>query len=169
MKMKKLLSKTDIHNLQSLMVEAMKIDPGVIFYHNEADLKLLKKYLVPVFANLGELIDSLSAPLVLVFLFQESAQKSEYMAQGLDGVCTIKEASIDSRKIKVCAIGVSVEALHRPDAASYIPFVFIHELTHDTVQTRKQHDKHFHEYLDYLLMLYNDAEGTKLQNDYFGL
>ena len=169
MKMKKSLSKTEIKKLQSLIIEAMQTDPGVIFYHDAADIKLLKKYLVPVFANLGELIDSLSAPLALIFLFQESAQKSEFMARGVDGVCSVKEVNIGSKKIKACAIGVSVEALHRLDAESYIPFIFIHELTHDTVPNKMQHDNQFHEYLDYLLMIYNDAEGTGLKNDYFGL
>ena len=169
MKMKKSLSKNDVQNLQALMIEAMKEDPGIIFHHSDTDLQLLKKYLVPVFAHFGKMIDSLPAPLVLIFLFQESAQESEFMSQGLDGVCTVKEAYIDKLKVKACAIGVSVEALHRPDAESYIPFVFLHELTHDTVSNNMQHDEHFHEYLDYLLMLYNDAQGTEIENDYCGL
>ena len=65
------------------------------------------------------------------------------------------------------AIGISTQALDL--GRDYTAFVALHEITHLLTDCIEDHTPAFHSYLDYVITLYNNANGTHIVNDYCGL
>ena len=69
------------------------------------------------------------------------------------------------------AVGLARCVLEYP--ADELTLVILHELAHiatgDYMRKTALHGEEYQQYLDYLIMLYNSATGSSLQNDYFGL
>lgn len=63
------------------------------------------------------------------------------------------------------AIGIGTKAFDESD--DYLAFLILHEITHMLIGSG-EHNEEFHQYLDYLIMKFNEAYDTKLQNDYSG-
>ena len=65
------------------------------------------------------------------------------------------------------AIGISIQAL--AEGKEYTILVFLHEVAHLITDCEENHTIKFHQYLDYLLYEYNKVNGTRIENDYYGL
>ena len=150
----------------------------VICYDEEVKQKAIE-LLKPVFAFFQNVIENLDAPLVLIYFFRHSEQTSpDFVEQTgdciVDGMASVLH-SVDGN-ITFSAIGLSVEAIFCDNAKNYVPFLFLHELTHIIASRAKNgkllHGESFHRYLDYLIQTYNSSNGSlpdSLLNDYFGL
>lgn len=129
---------------------------GVVVYKNEEAKQRMTEYIAPVGAAFPELVKKLSA----VYVYQTAKQKGD--ARGTDGICWRDETS-DAGTL--FAIGISTDTL---DAGpEYCAFVFLHELCH--VATCSDHTVAFHEELDRMIRIYNQATGAELENDYFDI
>lgn len=68
---------------------------------------------------------------------------------------------------RVASIGISIQALHA--GHDYAIMVFLHEMAHVLSSFPSAHGPEYHAYLDRLIERYNQAAGTEITNDYFGL
>ena len=100
--------------------------------------------------------------LKLIYTFVSEDQDES--RQDRDGECW-KNVTLDGKGTWY-SIGISTDALDR--GKEYTVLVFLHELCHIFVDGDR-HPPAFHRYLDYLLKLYNEANGTEIVNDYNGL
>lgn len=60
-------------------------------------------------------------------------------------------------------IGLDIEPVRR--GGSYLAFLLLHEIAH-AATAAAGHDGHFHQYLDYMILSFNQKYGSSLENDY---
>lgn len=63
-------------------------------------------------------------------------------------------------------VGLGETALNSSDA--YLQFLIIHELAHTVDTHGPEHSESYEQFLDYMLLAYNEEYGTALKNDYAG-
>lgn len=121
---------------------------SIVPYHDDSKREKLNKVLSDVKCIFGERSITCSAPLVLIFQYKQSEQNGERSKS--DGVSI--GATIGGERYT--AIGISIEALERPDCGVYVPFVMIHELTHVFLNDERGHTLRFYRYFVKLLEEY---------------
>lgn len=97
-----------------------------------------------------------------VYAYDQQEQPSNAPKRGCDGICNYATAN----GVTYTAIGLSRTTLYR--SCDYADFVLLHEFAHaiNPEETRKTE---FHQYLDYLILEYNQKTGKNIKNDYIGL
>lgn len=97
-----------------------------------------------------------------VYAYDQQDQPSDAPTRGCDGICNYATAN----GVIHTAIGLSRAALYR--SCDYADFVLLHEFAHaiNPEETRKTE---FHQYLDYLILEYNQKTGKNIKNDHIGL
>lgn len=139
---------------------------GVVMCCEPAERKRAKEILLPVFQALSNAIRAL--PLCAVYLYRQSDQPSGLRLpdgtpmQYVDGIDWL-DATPDRGHLH--AIGLSCETLN--EGAEYAQLIFLHELSH--IIYGKEHSVGFHRHLDMFIAQVNQATGTSIVNDYFGL
>lgn len=128
---------------------------GITICKDPAEIERLKSYIVPAAELFPDLVNMLCA----VYVYRMNEQSGD--AAGVDGILW-KNVTSDSGT--VYAVGISTEAMDK--GADYTAFLFLHELAHIT--TDGDHSRAFHDQLNELLMVYNEATGANLANDMFG-
>ncbi len=108
-------------------------------------------------------VDLMCSDLAAIYVYDMDTQPPE--VSKCDGYASVGKRQSDGRR--VASIGISIQALHA--GANYAVMVFLHELTHVLSGFPSEHGPEYHAYLDRLIERYNQAAGTEITNDYFGL
>lgn len=127
----------------------------------EEERKVIEEQVSRVWALIGDTFLAYPYPVCGLYLFDDAAYSGELA--GADGICCNRSNEESETKFSIIAIGES--AAQR--GGDYLAFLLLHEITHAATATAK-HDEHFHIYLDYLLLSFNQRYGTTLKNDYIG-
>ena len=129
---------------------------GAVVFENEAAKQNMAEYIAPV----GAVFPDLAKKLCCIYVYKTVEQKRD--ARDTDGICWRDETNDVGT---LFAIGISTDTL---DAGpEYTAFVFLHELCH--MVTNTDHTVAFHEELDRMIRVYNQATGAELENDYFDI
>ena len=122
----------------------------------------LQEYLAPVLFVFSDHVQQVSA--WYLFRMSEQAYVTEFEDTATaDAIHWYMETKDKNEAIH--AIGVSVEALE--NGRKYAQLLILHELAH--MITNNNHTIRFHEVLSGLINQFNDATGSNIENDYFGI
>ena len=127
---------------------------GAVICDDPKEQQRLMEYIVPVAAVFPDLVKQVSA--TYAYRMEEQRKK----AAGADGMSW---RDVTGQKGTLYAIGVSVEAMD--SGMEYAQFVFMHELAH--VVTGEGHTTAFHDKLNEMIDIYNEATGANIVNDFF--
>lgn len=131
---------------------------GAVICDDPAEKQRLAEYIAPVAALFPFFVEKLAAG---VYTYYMTEQGTEELRE-CDGI-TWEFHATDTGEVGYM-IGVSVEALDAGE--EYAAFLFMHELAHIT--TGGEHPRAFHDQLNELLLIYNQATGANLVNDMIG-
>lgn len=126
----------------------------------DEERKAIEEQVSRVWALIGDTFLEYPYPVCGLYLFDDIAYSGENA--GADGICCSRSNEEAATNFSIIAIGES--AVQRGE--DYLAFLLLHEITHAATATGK-HDEHFHLYLDYLLLSFNQRYGTALKNDYY--
>ncbi len=138
------------------------LQQGVIISSDPDYRQQAREVVENVFRALPEYV--LKSRLSLIYVYDQMQQPPGISDS--DGYASIYEHSTSGRRVE--SIGISIQALQR--GMEYAAFVFMHELTHITINHRFLKGSHgglFHYLLNLYLMYYNRYHGTKIENDYY--
>lgn len=150
---------TEITNGQSLVLDFIKTYSIIVADAADLNAKLLECY-NRIVGTLPELVTM--GHVCCVYAYDQKEQPLDAPTRGCDGICNYATAD----GVTYTAIGLSRAALYQ--SCDYADFVLLHEFAHaiDPKQTIKTE---FHQYLDYLILAYNQKTGKQIENDYIGL
>lgn len=132
------------------VLKCLALQDGVIFCEDPAERARAKRYL----ARMPEVFPDYVAQLDAIYLYCQSEQAASYWRES-DGMSTLKTNTAEGRLFRT--IGLSIEALHK--SPEYFKSLFIHELTHISVQ---EHGEKFNETAQALRSAYKRQTGEAL-------
>ncbi len=109
------------------------------------------------------IVEILNSTLSLIYLYDQNEQIPEFTKA--DGCANISERQENGKRVS--AIGISIQALMQ--GSEYTTLIFLHEFAHILYKVEVEHGEEYHKHLDKLIERYNNATGSQIKNDYFGL
>lgn len=135
---------------------------GIVFHDSVTETALLRKLLDPVFETMADVLEQ--NRVAVVFLYRWADQPKNSVLQGCDGQCF---AHLDTvTKTNLSSIGLEISTLHRDDATTFVPFLFLHEVAH--ANCGPDHSDGYENYLNYILQVFEERTGIHLVNDLAG-
>lgn len=121
----------------------------------------LQEWAAMVWELLGSTVQKFSYPIAGLYLYDHRQCSGDFSEA--EGICSNQAHTGTGEKRAI--IGLDIEPVRR--GGSYLAFLLLHEIAH-AATAAAGHDGHFHQYLNYLLYIFNQKYGTSLMNDYIG-
>lgn len=121
----------------------------------------LQEWAAKVWELLESTMQEFPCPVAGMYLYDHRQCSGDFSEA--EAICSNQEHT--GTGVKRAIIGVDIEPVRR--GGEYLAFLLLHEIAH-AATAAATHDSHYHQYLNYLIYVFNAEYGTSLVNDYVG-
>ena len=119
----------------------------------------VEKWAAMVWGLIGSAMQKFPYPVAGLYLYDHRQCSGDFGIS--EGICSCQRNAGTGEKRAI--IGLDIEPVRR--GGEYLAILLLHEIAH-AATAEAGHDGNFHQYLDYLIYVFNAEFGTSLENDY---
>ena len=119
----------------------------------------VEKWAAMVWELIGGTMQKFPHPVSGLYLYDHRQCSGDFFEA--EAICSNQVHTKTGEKRSI--IGLDIEPVRR--GGEYLAFLLLHEIAH-AATAAAGHGGHFHQYLDYMILTFNQKYGTSLENDY---